>query len=295
METIKIIYNPDSGRQIAHRNLPVLVDVLVKNNYYVKVFPTQKQYDATRAASQACKDGDDIIISFGGDGTVNEVVNGMMENDFRPKLAIYPAGTVNDFANYLQIPRNIEEFAQLILQKNTILSDVGRGGERYFLNVAAAGLLTDVAYKVSSESKSILGRFAYYFEGIREIQRQMFDPIKIKITYGDIVETKEVLFFILANSASVGGFKFIAPEASINDGKLDLMIVEKGELMDTASIFVKALVGNHTQHPNLKYVQVDSIRIECEEEILMDLDGEQYGKLPMDFKVEKQAIPIIVP
>lgn len=295
METIKIIYNPNSGRQIAHRNLPTLVDILVKNNYYVKVFPTKKQYDATKAASQACKDRDDIIIVFGGDGTVNEVVNGMMENGYRPKLGIYPAGTVNDFANYLQMPRNIEEFAQVILQKNTILSDIGRGGERYFLNVAAAGLLTDVAYKVSSESKSILGRFAYYFEGIREIQRQMFDPIKIKVTYGDIVETKEVLFFILANSASVGGFKFIAPEASINDGKLDLMIVEKGELIDTASIFVKALVGNHTQHPNLKYVQVDSVRIECEEEILMDLDGEQYGKLPMDFKVEKQAIPIIIP
>lgn len=295
MEKIKIIYNPNSGRQTVQKNIPNLVGFLNKNNYYVDVFPTEKQLDAMYAASQACKDNYDVIISIGGDGTVNEVINGIMANEYRPKLAIYPAGTVNDFANYLQIPKSIEEFANIVIRKNTIKTDVGLGEDRYFLNVAAAGLLTDVAYKVSSESKTVLGKFAYYLEGIRELPKQMFKPIKIKMKIGNIEEERQVLFFLLANSASVGGFKYIAPEARINDGKFDLLIVEKSQLFDVAAIFFRALVGNHTNHPNLKYIQVDGLRVECDEDIYVDLDGEQAGKLPMNFEIKREAIEIIIP
>ena len=295
MEKIKIIYNPNSGRQIAQKKIPNLIEILKENNYDVDVFPTEKQFDAVSAASNACKDHYDIIISIGGDGTVNEVVNGIMSNEYRPKLAIYPAGTVNDFANYLQIPRSMEDFANIVMKKNTIKADVGLGGDRYFLNVAAAGLLTDVAYKVSSESKTVLGKFAYYLEGIKEIPKQIFKPIKIQIKYGNIEEEKDVLFFILANSASVGGFKFIAPEASINDGKFDLLIVGKNELINAAGIFVKSLVGNYTKHQNLQYLQVDSLIVECNEDVFVDLDGEQAGKLPMSFKIVNHAIEIIIP
>lgn len=194
MERIKIIYNPNSGRQIVQKNIPALVEILSKKNYDVDVFSTQKQFDAMYAASQACKDHYHTIISVGGDGTVNEVVNGMMENDYRPKLGIYPAGTVNDFANYLQIPKGVEEFSRVIMGKNTIKVDVGLGGERYFLNVAAAGLLTDVAYKVSSESKTVLGKFAYYLEGIKELPKQIFKPIKIRMRMGELEEEREVIF-----------------------------------------------------------------------------------------------------
>jgi len=196
MEKVKIIYNPNSGRQILQKNIPNLVESLKSNNYYVDVFPTTKQLDAMDAASQACKDNYDVIISIGGDGTVNEVVNGIMANTYRPRLAIYPAGTVNDFANYLKIPRSMDEFVKVIMRKNTIKTDVGLGGDRYFLNVAAAGLLTDVAYKVSSESKTVLGKFAYYLEGIKEIPKQIFKPIKIRMRIGDVEQEREVLFFI---------------------------------------------------------------------------------------------------
>ncbi len=295
MEKVKIIYNPNSGRQIVQKNIPNLVEFLNKNNYHVDIFPTEKQLDAMHAASNACKDKYDIIVAIGGDGTVNEVVNGIMNNTYRPKLAVYPAGTVNDFSNYLKIPRMIEEFAQLIIRGNTIKVDVGLGGDRYFLNVAAAGLLTDVAYKVSSESKTVLGKFAYYLEGIKELPKQIFKPIKIRTRIGEVEEDREVLFFLLANSASVGGFRYIAPEASINDGKFDLLIVEKSEFIDVASIFVKALIGNHTNHPNLEYIQVDGLSVECNEDIYVDLDGEQGGKLPMNFEIKKEAIEVFIP
>ena len=164
VKKVKIICNPNSGRQIVQRNIPNLVKILEKSNYYVNIYTTETQLDAMYIASEACKKGYDIIIAVGGDGTVNEVINGIMVNKIRPKLAIYPAGTVNDFANYLKIPRITKEFAKIIINEKTIKADVGLGGDRYFLNVAAAGLLTDVAYKVSPEAKTVLGKFAYYLE-----------------------------------------------------------------------------------------------------------------------------------
>jgi len=296
LKRIKIIYNPDSGKRALKKSIPELVEILTNEfKYKVDKEPTLRKNHASELAYNATQDGYDLIIAAGGDGTVNEVVNGMMANSYRPKLAIYPAGTMNDFANYLQIPRAVEEFTKIIMKNNIIKTDVGLGGDRYFLNVAAAGLLTDVAYKVSSESKTILGKFAYYLEGIKEIPKQIFKPIKIRMRIGDVEQEREVLFFILANSASVGGFKYIAPEASINDGKFDLLIVEKGQYIDAASIFVKALIGNHTTHPNLKYIQVDELSVECDEDIYIDLDGEQAGKLPMNFRIKKEAIELIVP
>lgn len=295
MNKVKIIYNPSSGRQTVEKNIPNLAKILKENNYNVSIHATEKQLDAMEVASQACKDNYHIIIAMGGDGTVNEVVNGIMANKIRSKLAVYPAGTVNDFANYLKIPRGMDEFAKIIIRENIIKTDVGLGGDRYFLNVAAAGLLTDVAYRVSSEAKTVLGKFAYYLEGLKELPRQMFKPIKVRIKIGQVEEEREILFFLIANTPSVGGFKNIVPEANINDGKFDLLIVEKSQFIDVASIFFMALSGNHTNHPNLQYIQVDAFSVYSDDNIYVDLDGEQGGKLPMDFSVKKGAIDLIIP
>lgn len=295
MKKAKIICNPNSGRQIVQKNIFDLVKILEDNSYYVDIYTTKAQLDAKYAASEACKNEYDIVVAIGGDGTVNEVVNGIMTNEFRPKLAVYPAGTVNDFASYLKIPRVMKEFAKIIIRGKTTKIDVGLAGDRYFLNVAAAGLLTDVAYRVSPEAKTVLGKFAYYLEGLRELPRQIFKPIKITLKIGDIEEEREILFFLVANTPSVGGFKYVAPEASINDGKFDLLIVEKSQFIDVASIFFMALSGNHTSHPNLQYIQIDAFRVHCDDNIYVDLDGEQGGKLPMDFRIKKEAIDLIIP
>ncbi|HZK57940.1 MAG TPA: YegS/Rv2252/BmrU family lipid kinase [Clostridia bacterium] len=295
MKKVKIICNPNSGRQIAQRNMPNLVRALEENNFYVSTYTTKTRLDATYEASEACENGYDIIIAIGGDGTVNEIVNGIMPNETRPKLAVYPAGTVNDFATYLKIPRVMKEFAKMIVEEKTIKIDVGLGGDRYFLNVAAAGLLTDVAYRVSSEAKTVLGKFAYYLEGLRGLPRQIFQPIKITLKIGDIEEEREILFFLVTNTSSVGGFKYVAPDASINDGKFDLLVVDKGQFIDVASIFFMALTGNHIGHPGLQYIQVDAFSVYCDDNIYVDLDGEQGGRLPMDFRVEKGALDLLIP
>ena len=120
----------------------------------------------------------------------------------------------------------------------------------------------------------------------------MFKPIKITLKIGDVEEKGNLIFG--GKYPSVGGFKYVAPEADISDGKFDLLIVEKSQFIDVASIFYGA-DGNHTSHPNLQYIQVDAFSVYCDDNIYVDLDGEQGGKLPMDFKVKKDAIDLIVP
>ncbi|WP_026476174.1 diacylglycerol/lipid kinase family protein [Alkaliphilus transvaalensis] len=298
MRRVKIIYNPDSGRQILQKNIPDLKEILWED-YRIKadLEGTKAPQHAKEIAYNSCQEGYDLIIAAGGDGTVNEVVNGMMNSklNHKTKLAIYPAGTVNDLGNHLKIPRNIHQFAHMIHLNRVHGLDIGTCGDRYFMNVAAAGLLTDVAHKVSSESKTALGKFAYYLEGIKEFPKQIFKPIKIQLKIGKITEEKEILFFVLANSPHVGGFKHIASEAKINDGLFDLLIIENCQFIDVASIFFLMLQGNHVNHPNFKYLQVSDFSIIGPEEIIVDVDGEYCGPLPMNFKVIKEAINIIVP
>ena len=295
MERIQIICNPNAGRQMIQKNISRLITLLEGENKEVHLTYTKGKFDAEDMAFESCSRGYDIIISVGGDGTVNEIVNGIMKSPNKAKLAIYPAGTVNDFGSYLKIPKNVDEFSQMIIVGDTKRVDVGSSGERYFLNVAAAGLLPEVAHKVSSEAKSVLGKFAYYIVGIKEFSRLMFKPIHIKFYNNGYEEEKEILFFILANSPTVGGFKYVAPEAKIDDGYLDLLIVESNQLKNVATIFLKTLKGNHANQPGLRYLKVQEFTISSDETIDLDLDGELGGHLPASFCVHKQVLEILIP
>ncbi|MCC5912147.1 MAG: YegS/Rv2252/BmrU family lipid kinase [Clostridiaceae bacterium] len=296
MKNIHIICNPNAGRQIVQKNIPKLVENLKsKGDISIDISHTKGKDDAKNLALQSCGKYD-LIVTVGGDGTVNEVVNGVMDHDGpKPRIAIYPAGTINDFGTYLKVPRKVEEFSKMIHSAKIQKVDVGVAGDRYFLNVAAAGLLPEVAHKVSSETKTVLGKFGYYVEGIKEFSKQMFRPIKIKIEIDGIEEEKEILFFLLANSPSVGGFKFIAPEAKIDDGKFDLLIVEHSQFIDVAAIFFKVLSGNHASHPTIKYLQVNQLKVHSDKKIDLDVDGELGGNLPVNFSIVKQALDLIVP
>lgn len=300
MSKIKIIYNPDSGRKLLQKNIPRLKEIIwLEYQSLCDISATKGPFHAKEIAYESCLKGYDIIVAAGGDGTVNEIVNGMMEarriTDHQTKLAIYPAGTVNDFGSYLKIPKQLEDFALMLHQKQSRVIDVGLAGDRYFLNVAAAGLLADVAHKVSSDAKTFLGRFAYYLEGIKEFPKQLIQPITVQLKMGSSVEEKEILFFILANSPQVGGFKNMASEAKINDGLLDLILIENSQLKDMAALFILLLQGNHINHPNIHYLQVQEFSISCQQELVVDVDGECCGNLPMSFKVQKGALDIIVP
>lgn len=294
MKKIKFIINPSSGRQNMEKKIDNLSKMLLDDGYIIGKRFTNKKYDAMFEARESCKEGFDLIIVCGGDGTVNEVVKGIVTSDNKVPLAILASGTVNDFANHLQIPRTAEEFFKMIKKENIVEVDLGKANSDYFVNVAAGGLLTKVGYQVPSDLKAVLGRMAYYLEGLRELVSQGLEPVKVKITSEEFTGEEEILLFVVSNSSSIGGFKRLAPEADVLDGLLDVVLIKNADIGELANIFLNVLTGEHIRHPKVIYYKTRAVKIEAEDDLVIDIDGEYGGQLPADFKVIPKGLKILV-
>lgn len=294
MKKIKIIHNPSSGRQNTEKKLDRLIKLILDDGHILQKYTTEKKDDAMLETIKTCKGDWDIIIVSGGDGTVNEVARGIIFSGNKIPVAILSSGTVNDFANYMEIPKNINEFYDMIKAGNTIDVDLGRLNDNYFVNVAAGGLLTNVGYSVLPEAKLVLGRMAYYIEGLRELVTQNLKPINIKFESKEYTNQEEVLLFIVSNSSSIGGFKKLAPKADVLDGYLDVFIIRKAEVQELANIFFNIFNGDHINHSKVVYFKTKDIKISTDEKISIDIDGEYGGRLPADFKVAHKAFEIFV-
>ena len=294
MKKIKIIYNPSSGRQQVERRLDRLILLLIDDGYTVNKFETKKKNDAKEETIRTCKEDWDIIVSVGGDGTVNEIAEGIVLGGRKVPVAILAAGTVNDFANFMKIPKNILEFYDMIKREQAIDVDLGKIGEKYFVNVAAGGLLTNVGFSVPQESKMVLGRLAYYLEGARQFVLEDINPIKVKIESKEYNKEEEILLFLVSNSSSIGGFKKLAPHADVLDGCLDVFAIKKADVQELANIFFNIFNGGHINHPKVVYFKTDDIRISSPVDIDIDIDGEYGGKLPARFQVAPRAFRILI-
>ena len=166
MKRARIIYNPTSGREIFKKHLPDVLAKLENAGYETSCHATTGPGDATEAARIAVKRKYDIVIAAGGDGTFNEVVNGLAEQEYRPKLGLIPVGTTNDFARALHIPRDILAATDVIVNGQTIPIDIGRMNDKYFVNIAGGGRITELTYEVPIKLKTMLGQLAYYIKGI---------------------------------------------------------------------------------------------------------------------------------
>lgn len=294
MKKIKIIFNPSSGRQSVEKKIDRLSNMLLDDGYTLNKFTTQKKDDAMNETIKTCKEDWDLIIVSGGDGTVNEVAKGIALSERKLPVAILSSGTVNDFANYMKIPKDINDFYSMIKAGKSVDVDLGKLNDDYFVNVAAGGLLSNVGYQVLPETKLVLGRLAYYLEGLKEITLQSFDPINLKIESEQYNGVDEVLLFLISNSSSIGGFKKMAPKADVLDGFLDVIIVKKSDVANLANIFFNIFSGEHINHPNVIYFKTKKITLSSKEEINIDMDGEYGGKLPATFEVIPEAFRILV-
>lgn len=294
MKKIKLIHNPSSGRQNTERRLDRLVKLLLDDGYIIQKYMTKKKDDAMIETIKTCKEDWDIIIVSGGDGTVNEVAEGIASCGSKIPVAILSSGTVNDFANYMEIPKNINEFYDMIKAGRTIDVDLGKINGKHFVNVAAGGLLTNVGYSVLPEAKMVLGRMAYYMEGLKEFVTQDLKPINIKVESEEYSNEEKILLFLISNSSSIGGFKKLAPKADVLDGYLDIVIIKKADVQELASIFFNIFSGGHINHKKVTYFKSKNIKISSNEKIPMDIDGEHGGKLPANFQVAPRAFRIFI-
>ena len=294
MKRARIIYNPTSGRELFRKHLPEVLEKLEVAGYETSCHATTGAGDATRAAIAAVERKYDIVIAVGGDGTLNEVVAGISQCEDRPKLGLIPMGTTNDFARAVHIPRKIDEALDIIIKGDTIPVDVGlMNGEKYFINIAAGGRLTELTYEVTSKMKTLLGPVAYYVKGI-----EMMPSIKathMRFEVDDEVFEGNKMMFLCALTNSVGGFERIAPDASINDGYFTVMILDECSLPEFARVITLAARGEHLKDPRLIYRKARRVKVTTNGEVHMNLDGEYGGDAPAEFVNLKRHIEVFVP
>lgn len=288
MKTARIIYNPKSGRETFKAGLADVLIQLEKNGYIASAHATTKSGDATEAARAACEIGFDLIIAVGGDGTVNEVLNGVAEYDQRPILGIIPMGTVNDFASALYIDNDIEAAVDTIVNGQTMFIDIGQMNNKYFMNIAGGGKITAVSYEAPSKLKAVIGTLAYYVKGIELLPK--ITSTNIRIEYDENVFEGEVMLFLIGLTNSVGGFDKLVPEAKFNDGKFSLLFVENVSILELARIMTMASRGEHLNHNKVHYAKASDIRVSSYDDVQLNLDGEFGGVLPARFVNHQQHV-----
>jgi diacylglycerol kinase (ATP) len=289
----RLIYNPTSGREQIKRQLPYILERLEKAGYEASCHATTGEGDAINAARTAVKRKYELVIAAGGDGTINEVVHGLAEQEYRPNLGIIPVGTTNDFARAIEVPRIIEKACDVICEGHQMPIDIGKVNDHYFINIAGGGKLTELTYEVPSKLKTMLGQLAYYLKGMEMLP--FLKPTNVKIQYDKEVFEGEIMLFLVANTNSVGGFEKLAPGADMSDGFFDLIILKKTNLAEFIRIATLAVRGEHVKDSHVIYTKARRINVEVDEKMQLNMDGEYGGLLPGEFLNLHRHINVFVP
>ncbi|GEK33757.1 diacylglycerol kinase [Kurthia sibirica] len=293
MKRARIIYNPTSGREAFKKRLPEVLERFEIAGFETSCHATTAEGDATIAARDAVNRNFDMIIAVGGDGTLNEVVAGVSEFENRPKIGLIPMGTTNDFARAVRIPRDINKAVDIILQGDSLPVDVGMSNDRYFINIAGGGRITELTYEVPSKLKTVIGQLAYYLKGIEMLPS--IKPTKMHIEYDGEVFEDEAMMFLIGLTNSVGGFEKLAPDASINDGLFSVFILKKCNIADFIKLITLAVRGEHLKDPHVIYAKAKEVKVYSDDKIQLNLDGEYGGDAPATFKNLKRHIELFVP
>ncbi|KAI7282656.1 hypothetical protein KC345_g3344 [Hortaea werneckii] len=285
--------NPSSGKAEARDYIRAAEEVLQSAGYRVTVRETAGEGDATAFCLQACCEGYDLVVAIGGDGTLHETMNGLADQEHRPRLGVVPMGTVNDFARALQIPLNPPDAIRTLSSSRVQRVDMGRLNDRQFINVVAAGSLASSVSSVSSEDKTRLGFLAYLKEGIKELTGNHAHPLVITHD-GETWEGTSPLF-IAALTNSVGGFEKLAPNAAVDDGLLHCFIVKDLHLLNSVTVSISLLLGNLRNHKDVIYFTAKQVSVSSAEAVKTNVDGEEGPLLPVTLSTIPRHLQVIVP
>lgn len=292
-EKLLFILNPRSGKGQIKQNLVDIVDIMVKTGYEVTVYTTQCQGDAVNKTREEAGRYDRIVCS-GGDGTLDEVVTGMMQSDTKIPIGYIPAGSTNDFGNSLGIDKNMLKSAQIAATGKLFPCDIGRFNEDSFVYVAAFGIFTEVSYQTSQEMKNVLGHAAYILEGAK----QLWDipSIRMQVEYDGNVLYDEFIYGMVTNSNSVGGFGgLISGDVLLNDGVFEVTLIRMPKNPMELSEVLAALTNIRQESDMLYTFQTAEIKFTSNEEVPWTLDGE-YGGNHRQVKITNcaRALEILV-
>lgn len=301
MKKIKFVYNPNSGDKSFKESLDKCIEVIQRGGYECHIFRTLKYGDIENHFLEVQKDYYDAVVVSGGDGTVNIVINCMIKNNIDVPLGIIPSGTANDFASYINCSTDYIKCAEIIANGKTKKIDLGYVNGMYFVNVCAAGLFTNISQNIDKDFKYMLGKLAYYIDGIKQLPN--FLPIPMKITNTTETISENINLFMILNTSGTGGFKSIVPTAEIDDGKLDFVGIKETSIKDIAKLLFKILKSEYLDDPSIIYFKDTYIKIELvgsTEELNpiylnSDIDGEEGPMFPLKIKCINKKFEIFIP
>ena len=252
-----------------------IVDIFSSHDYEVIIRATQAPKDAYEKAKEYA-DSVDLIVCSGGDGTLDEVVTGITEKNSNVPIGYIPAGSTNDFANSLFMPKSMVKAAQMIMEEKLYHCDIGRFNGQTFAYVAAFGLLTDVSYETDQDLKNVLGHVAYLLEGVK----RLFDikSYHMKVTSEEIQVEDDFIVGMITNSRSVGGFKNLTGKnVDMNDGLFEVTLIRHPKNPLQLQKIMTALVMAEDNTDMIYSFKSKKLMIETEEEVPWTLDGEFGG------------------
>ncbi|ADQ14419.1 YegS/Rv2252/BmrU family lipid kinase [Halanaerobium hydrogeniformans] len=291
---VKFIYNPAAGDRSVIRYLDTFFEKFQSAGFKLDVYRSMEEGDFSNGLNDLSKEYKAIIIA-GGDGSASNVINIMQQKNIELPLGIIPTGTANDFASYIGMSENIERSIDIILNWNIREVDIGKVNDRYFLNVCAGGIISNIAHRTETEMKNRLGKVAYYLYGLKELPN--IKPMSLKITTSQTEISGNYLAFFIFNSKDAGGFKNIAQFASIDDGLFDLIAVESANIIKISSVIADLLQGKNINDENIFYVQDNYFKIEKTDTNIQtdhcDIDGEKGPEFPLEIELLPKALKII--
>lgn len=280
---VLLFYNPNAGNGLFKNNLDLIIEKFQKKKMFVEPVRADRK-DILHEVMREMKPGEfKKVIAAGGDGTINIMINAMMQYNIDLPIAVFPSGTANDFAYYFDIPHDLDSMLKIALEEHYTYTDIGRANDRYFINVAAMGFLVDVSQRTDPNIKNTLGIISYYLKGVSEIPN--LKPIPVKITSEEYTSEDRIYFMLVMNGRSAGGFKRIAPLAQINDGLLDVMLFKEMPILELAPLLFNVMTGQHHENKNVVFFQTKKLYIESEQLVGTDMDGEKGADLPLEIEV----------
>lgn len=292
-----IIVNPTSGRERSMRYLPTLTEVLEKKYKILNIKKTEKANDATRFARNAAKNNEDIIC-MGGDGTINEVINGMVPiKNSTSTFGFVPFGTVNDLARALHIPRSPKGAIRMLENATQTEIDVGRINKRYFINVVGAGLIAETVGKVTIKEKTLFGSMAYFMKGFQVINKQPSYRFRIELKNGTVIQISSPLMAAMLTD-SAGSFHNFMPAKERNKGVIKLVLFKDFSWINTIKEAPKLITGEQFGPDFMTVIGIKKAHISIEDqdvELTTNVDGEIGPAFPIDLEILPSRLSVFVP
>jgi YegS/Rv2252/BmrU family lipid kinase len=290
MTTCVVITNPVSGHSLDDQRLRAALDVARAAGWDVSVAPTERAGHATEIARDAAARGIDVIVVNGGDGTINEAINGIAGTE--TALATVRGGTANVWAGEIGMERDPVKAMRQIVGGDRWRIDVGRANGRCFLLMAGVGLDAEIIPRVSGRLKRRFGQLAYVAAGIIAVFHMKHRAAWVEID--GVTSNMSVFWMIVSNTRSYGGFTDIAFRAEADDGLFDVGVMHRGGPWRIFVDGIRVLLKRHERSPNVDYVKARAVAIETAG-LQVQLDGELFGTTPMRFEVWPASLIVIAP